>query len=161
VEQVVYDMLKRADLKVAFCESCTGGLIASRMTAIPGSSDVFECGLVTYSNRIKTDVAGVPAEIMDAHTAVSAETAAAMAEGTLKVSGADVALSVTGVMGPNDLPEGPVGTVYCGVAGPLGTRTVQLPLRRSRDRNFLRGLTANRAIDYLRYYLLDLERGAK
>lgn len=161
VEQVVFHLLKKSGLKVAFCESCTGGLIASRMTAIPGSSDVFECGLVTYSNRIKTAVAGVPAQIINAHTAVSAETAAAMAEGTLKVSGADVALSVTGVMGPNDLPEGPVGTVYCGVAGPLGTRTVQLPLRRSRDRNFLRGLTANRAIDYLRYYLLDLERGAK
>ncbi|MPN22355.1 hypothetical protein SDC9_169738 [bioreactor metagenome] len=64
-------------------------------------------------------------------------------------------------MGPNDLPEGPVGTVYCGVAGPLGTRTIKLPERRSRDRNFLRGLTANRAIDYLRYYLLDLERGTK
>ncbi|HWP79544.1 MAG TPA: competence/damage-inducible protein A [Candidatus Acidoferrum sp.] len=161
VEQVVFDLLKKAGLTAALCESCTGGLIAARITAIPGSSDVFECGLVTYSNRIKTAVAGVPEKTLAAHTAVSAETAAAMAEGALKVSGAGVALSVTGVMGPDDLPEGPVGTVYCGVAGPLGTRTVKLPMRQSRDRAYLRNLTAGRAIDFLRYYLLDLERGAK
>ncbi|HWQ50209.1 MAG TPA: competence/damage-inducible protein A [Terriglobales bacterium] len=161
VEQVVFDMLKKAGLTAALCESCTGGLIAARITAIPGSSDILECGLVTYSNRIKTAVAGVPEKTLADHTAVSAETAAAMAEGALKVSGAGVALSVTGVMGPDDLPEGPVGTVYCGVAGPLGTRTVKLPMRQSRDRAYLRNLTAGRAIDFLRYYLLDLERGAK
>ena len=158
IEQVVSDMLKNAGLKVALCESCTGGLIAARMTALSGASDIFECGLVTYSNGIKTAVAGVALEIIAENTAVSEKTAAAMAEGALKVSKADLALSVTGVMGPLDLPEGEVGTVYCAVAGPKGTKTIKFPQRKSKDRNYLRALTASRSIDFLRYYLISMER---
>jgi nicotinamide-nucleotide amidase len=104
---------KNAGLRVATAESCTGGLVSAAITDVPGSSDVFDRGFVTYSNAAKTDLLGVPAAVIAAHGAVSAETAKAMAEGALAHSLADVAVAVTGVAGPGGgSAEKPVGLVH-------------------------------------------------
>ncbi len=104
-------------LRIATAESCTGGLIAAMLTAIPGSSDVFERGFVTYSNEAKSEMLGVPATLIAAHGAVSAEVAQAMAEGALAHSHADVAVAVTGVAGPGGGTDAkPVGLVHIAAA---------------------------------------------
>lgn len=106
---------RRAGTKLATAESCTGGAIAAALTDIAGSSDVFERGFVTYSNEAKAELLGVPAALIIAHGAVSQEVAAAMAEGALAHSRADVAVSVTGIAGPGGgTPTKPVGLVYIG-----------------------------------------------
>ena len=105
-----------AGLKLATAESCTGGLIAGTLTEIAGSSDVVECGFVTYSNQAKTDMLAVPADLIAEVGAVSAEVAEAMAKGALDASAADVAVSATGIAGPGGATPGkPVGLVYLGV----------------------------------------------
>lgn len=103
--------------KIATAESCTGGLVAALLTEIPGASDVFDRGFVTYSNAAKTKQLGVPAALIKKHGAVSAEVAAAMAKGTLKNSDADVAVAITGIAGPGGGTKlKPVGLVYIAVA---------------------------------------------
>ena len=104
-------------LKLATAESCTGGMIAAALTEIAGSSDVVERGFVTYSNEAKTELLGVPAALIAAHGAVSAEVAAAMAEGALAHAPVDLAVSVTGIAGPGGATPGkPVGLVWLGIA---------------------------------------------
>ena len=111
------DRFRAAGLRLATAESCTGGLIAGLLTEIPGSSTVVERGFVVYSNDAKVELLGVPAETLAAHGAVSEATARAMAEGALKASRADVAVSVTGVAGPDGgSAEKPVGLVWFGCA---------------------------------------------
>jgi len=108
---------RAAGLTIATAESCTGGLIAGTLTAIAGSSDVVERGFVTYSNAAKTELLGVPADLIAAHGAVSEPVVRAMAEGALAHSPADLAVAVTGVAGPaGGTPEKPVGLVWFGVA---------------------------------------------
>jgi nicotinamide-nucleotide amidase len=107
------------DLRIATAESCTGGLVAALLTEIPGSSAVVERGFVTYSNEAKLELLGVPGATLEAHGAVSAATARAMALGALAHSPADVAVSVTGVAGPGGgSAEKPVGLVHLARAGP-------------------------------------------
>lgn len=102
-------------ITVGFAESLTGGLISSSVVAIPGASAVFKGSVVSYTNEIKENVLGVPADIISTHTEVSAECAKAMAEGAMSVLGVDLAVSVTGIAGPTgELPGKPVGTVYMG-----------------------------------------------
>lgn len=102
-------------ITVGFAESLTGGLISSSVVAIPGASAVFKGSVVSYTNEIKENVLGVPADIISTHTEVSAECAKAMAEGAMSVLGVDLAISVTGIAGPTgELPGKPVGTVYMG-----------------------------------------------
>jgi nicotinamide-nucleotide amidase len=104
-------------LSVATAESCTGGLVAGLITAIPGSSAVFERGFVTYSNAAKTEMLGVSGELIAAHGAVSEPVARAMAEGALAKSRADIAVAVTGIAGPDGgTPEKPVGLVHFAAA---------------------------------------------
>lgn len=111
------DAARAADLKIATAESCTGGLIAASLTEIPGSSDVFERGFVTYSNEAKTEMLGVPAGLIAEHRAVSEPVARAMAEGALAHSSADIAVAVTGIAGPGGgSAEKPVGLVFIGAA---------------------------------------------
>ena len=106
-----------AGLTIATAESCTGGLVAGCLTEIAGCSDVFERGFVTYSNAAKTELLGVPAELIATSGAVSAEVAEAMARGALERSRADVAVALTGVAGPGGgTTEKPVGLVYLGAA---------------------------------------------
>ncbi len=106
-------LCREKKLTIVTAESCTGGLVAGAMTEIPGSSDVVERGFVTYSNAAKETVLGVPARIFHIYGAVSQECARAMAEGALKASPADIAVSITGIAGPGGgSPAKPVGLVH-------------------------------------------------
>jgi nicotinamide-nucleotide amidase len=108
--------------RLATAESCTGGLVAGALTAIAGSSEVFEYGFVTYANAAKTRLLGVSPDILGAHGAVSEATARAMAEGARAASGADLAVAVTGIAGPGGgSAEKPVGLVWFGLASAGGT----------------------------------------
>jgi nicotinamide-nucleotide amidase len=114
---------KAKALKIATAESCTGGLVAAAITAIPGASAVLERGFVTYSNEAKTEMLGVPAELIERRGAVSQEVALAMVEGALKNSRADIAVAVTGVAGPDGGSEQkPVGLVHIAAAKRGGAR---------------------------------------
>ena len=119
--------LKEKSATVATAESCTGGLIAKSITDIAGSSMVFAGGMVTYTNRIKADVLGVNASIIEEHTEVSHACAKTMAERACKVFGTDYALAATGYAGPGGGTEkDPVGTVYIGISTPNGARTERI-----------------------------------
>ncbi len=114
--KILVKTLKSLGFKIATAESCTGGLVAKMITDVSGASSVFEYGVVTYSNQAKTNLLGVKPETLEQFGAVSEETAKEMAEGVLKLSGADISLSVTGVAGPEPSEGKPVGTVCIGVA---------------------------------------------
>ncbi len=109
--------------RLGCAESCTGGLVAAAITGVAGSSDWFERGFVTYSNRAKTEMLDVPAALLEAHGAVSAETAAAMARGVLMHAPVEAALAITGIAGPaGGTPDKPVGLVWFGWAWSNGTQ---------------------------------------
>jgi nicotinamide-nucleotide amidase len=117
----VLDLCRARGMRVATAESCTGGLVAAALTAIAGSSDVVECGLVTYSNAAKQKLLGVPSSTLVRYGAVSSETAAAMAKGALRRSRADLAVAVTGIAGPSGgSKQKPVGLVHFAAASRSG-----------------------------------------
>lgn len=117
------DGAKQRGLRVATAESCTGGLIAAALTTVPGASVVLERGFITYSNEAKTELLGVPAELIGRRGAVSAEVALAMVDGALKHSPADIAVAVTGIAGPDGgSAEKPVGLVHIAAARRGGAR---------------------------------------
>ena len=119
----VLDLCRARGLHIATAESCTGGLVAAALTEIAGSSDVVDCGFVTYSNAAKQTLLGVPAATLTRHGAVSRETAAAMAKGALKNSQADLAVAITGIAGPGGgSKQKPVGLVYFAAANRDGRR---------------------------------------
>lgn len=123
LEEKLVSLLKTKNLVVATAESCTGGLIAKRITDVSGSSSVFNCGIVSYSNDIKNSVLGVSNETLKTYGAVSEQTVREMVAGVLKVSGADIAVSVSGIAGPNsDNTEKPVGLIF--LAASNGKETV-------------------------------------
>ena len=137
--------LKGRGLMMATAESCTGGLIAGACTDVSGSSDWFERGFVTYSNAAKTELLGVPAELIAQHGAVSEPVARAMAAGARAHSPAQVALAVTGVAGPTGgSADKPVGTVWFGWATPAGTFTEHQ--RFDGDRAAVRAATVRHAL---------------
>lgn len=112
MEQLV-SYLIRENKKIATAESCTGGLLASRLTDISGVSSVFEMGIVSYSNRIKTEILGVSKELLDSVGAVSEEVAKEMSKGVCKRADADIGVGITGIAGPTGgSPEKPIGTVW-------------------------------------------------
>jgi PncC family amidohydrolase len=118
---------------LALAESCTGGLIASRITGVPGSSEYFDRGLVTYSQRAKSELLGIPGEVFRLYGEVSRECALSMAEGLLKYSGATVVASVTGIAGPDGgTAQKPVGTVWIAWGGPEGLESELLSLSGNR-----------------------------
>ncbi len=122
----VLEAARAAGHTLALAESCTGGGIAARLTEVPGSSDVMRGGIVAYHNEVKEGSLGVPGGLLEAHGAVSAEVAGAMATGAIERLGATVALAVTGIAGPGGgTPERPVGQVWFGLAGPWGLTTVR------------------------------------
>ena len=125
VEQLVHDILCDRGLKLAVAESCTGGTIASRFTAIPGASQYFMAGVVSYSNESKCDLLGVSPEDIERYGAVSESVALQMAEGVRRVAKADYAIATTGIAGPaGGSAEKPVGTVWMAIATPSGSRAV-------------------------------------
>jgi len=152
VAALVLDLCRERGLTLATAESCTGGLVAARLTSVPGSSEVFQGAVVAYSNGVKTAELGVPQALLDEHGAVSAEAAAAMAHGARSRLGVDVAVSVTGVAGPGGgTEEKPVGLVYLHAAGPDGelAATFDLP----GDRDAIRGRSAVSALHLVRRLL--------
>ena len=148
VERLASALRSRGE-RLAAAESCTGGLIAAACTSLAGSSDWFERGFVTYSNAAKTEMLGVPAELIAAHGAVSAEVACAMAEGALAHAHASLAVAVTGIAGPGGATPGkPVGTVWIAVASAgqaVGATLLQAP----GDRAAVRAASVVRAIRLL------------
>jgi nicotinamide-nucleotide amidase len=123
IEELVLELCRERGLTLATAESCTGGLVSARLTSVPGSSDVFLGGVVSYANAVKASALGVPEGVLREHGAVSTEAAAAMAAGARARLGADVAVAVTGIAGPGGgTPEKPVGLVYLHVSGPSGER---------------------------------------
>lgn len=136
LEEVIAGLLTEKKLTIAVAESCTGGLITSRLTDVSGSSDYLERGLVTYSNAAKIRMLGVPAEIIEKHGAVSEETARLMAEGVRKLAGTDLGLASTGIAGPTGgSKEKPVGTVYIALADSQKTICRHYAYRWDRKRN--------------------------
>lgn len=153
----VAELLKEHKRTVATAESCTGGLIAKLLTDIPGSSEYFIEGVVAYANEAKTRLLGVPAELIAEHGAVSKQVAAAMALGCRAKSGADFALSTTGIAGPTGgTTEKPVGLVYIGLADAHGCRVEELRLDRVLSRAQIRERTAVSALNLLRDQLQEL-----
>jgi nicotinamide-nucleotide amidase len=156
LEAVVGDMLSDAGLTLAVAESCTGGLIGHRITNVPGSSDYFVASVTAYSNDTKTRLLGVAEDTLRQYGAVSAATAAAMAEGVRTALGADIGLAVTGIAGPGGgTPEKPVGLVYLGLADDSETTTEELRLRG--DRPMIKERAAQMAL-YLLYRALRARR---
>lgn len=157
LEEVVLDLFRERKLTLAVAESCTGGLVAKRLTDVPGSSDVFDRGYVTYSNRAKTEMLGVPAELLEKHGAVSAEAARAMAKGAREKSGADLALAITGIAGPSGgTADKPVGTVHLALADREGLWDNRFLFRRA-ERSFTRELTAQAGLEIIRRRILGLK----
>ena len=124
LEEKLVELLKARGLKCATAESCTGGLVGGAITAVPGSSAAYLGGVVSYANEVKHGVLGVSADTLATVGAVSPETAAQMAEGVRRLVGADLAVSVTGIAGPDGgSADKPVGLVWFGLASAAGTRT--------------------------------------
>ena len=155
LEHLVLDLLRARGETFAAAESCTGGLIAKRMTDVPGASAVFRGGVVVYTNEVKMFL-GVKPETLEKYTAVSRETAAELAENVREKLGADYGLSVTGVAGPESDGVHPVGTVFVGLAAKDGTYVRSLRLGNRADRSRIRTIAANHAFDMLRRYILGL-----
>jgi nicotinamide-nucleotide amidase len=152
VSEIVLDLCRSRGLTLATAESCTGGMVATRITAVPGASDVFVGSVVAYANQVKQADLGVPAELVEEHGAVSAEVAAAMAAGVRKRLGADVAVAVTGVAGPGGgTPDKPVGLVFAHAGGPDGELAVRTEL--PGDREMIRGRATAASLHLVRRLL--------
>jgi len=156
LEHAVARLLMAAGKTVATAESCTGGLLAKTLTDVPGSSAYFIQGYITYSNRAKTALLGVPADLLELHGAVSGEVAEAMARGCRAAAGTDFALATTGIAGPDGgrPPERPVGLVYVALADAAGVRVERLLLGAHLSRAEIRDRAAKVARNMLRLSLL-------
>ncbi len=153
MEEVVGRLLKERGETLATAESCTGGLVGERITEIPGASEYFLEGVITYSNEAKTRLLGVPADLISANGAVSAQVAEAMARGARERAETDYAVSITGIAGPEGgTGEKPVGTVFVGYAGPDETMSMRFNL--PGDRHLIRWRASQAALDLLRRQIL-------
>lgn len=155
LEEIVGHLLRSNGATLAVAESCTGGLIAHRLTSIPGSSDYFERGIVVYSNQAKIDLCQVPEDLLITAGAVSSPTAEKMAEGVRQISQTTLGLGVTGIAGPaGGSEEKPVGTVFIALASPKGT--VSKKYQFWGDREQVRTICAHTAIDWVRRFFLNI-----
>jgi nicotinamide-nucleotide amidase len=154
IEEAVAKLLIERHETVAFAESCTGGLCAKRLTDISGASEIFHCGVVSYSNEIKHKVLGVKKETLDKYTAVSEQTAKEMAQGVRLMADSDYGVSITGYAGPGNDEE--VGTIYIGVSTKNETRAIQLLTGHRGDncRDYNRHVASSRAFNELRLTIL-------
>jgi nicotinamide-nucleotide amidase len=158
LESVVGDLLRSRKMKIAFAESCTGGLASKRLTDVPGSSDYMDMSIVTYSNMMKTKMLGVAGSLLDEHGAVSAECAQAMALGVRNLAEADIGVSITGVAGPGGgTEEKPVGLVWIAVSTANRVTTRRLTLPAHLGRADIRHRTASEALNTVRLMLLGGE----
>jgi nicotinamide-nucleotide amidase len=159
VAEIVLELCRERGFSLATAESATGGLIAARLTAVPGSSDVFRGAIVAYADDVKTLELGVPTDMLAAHGAVSAETAAAMAAGVRERLGTDIGVSDTGVAGPGGgTPEKPVGLVYLHASGPDGELATHFDV--PADRETVRARAAVAALHLVRRLLSQSRDGS-
>ena len=143
----VVKLLRRKKLKISLAESCTGGLLASSITSISGSSKIFNIGLVTYSNQSKIDILNVPKQIIARHGAVSYETCLSMVKNLSKISKSNISISVTGIAGPKGgTIKKPVGLVYIGIKKANKT-LVKRYLFKSKKRNLIQKATVIKALN--------------
>lgn len=155
LELVIGRMLADRSLTVSLAESCTGGLVSSRITDIPGSSEYLLGSVVCYSNRIKTSAVGVPADTLARFGAVSSQTALAMAEGIRQKFDSSIGIGITGIAGPGGaMPGKPVGLVYIAVSGPAGNMCHEHNF--AGQRTGIKQRTANAALNYLRQYITTI-----
>lgn len=160
LEAVASGLLREKGLTLSAAESCTGGLVAKRITDLPGASAVFRGGVVSYTNDVKAQVLGVPEELLEVFGAVSEPVARAMAECCRTICGSDLAVSVTGVAGPDTDDRGnEVGTVYIALASAEGTVCQKLSCGKGRGRDRVRSAAASHVFDLLRRYLTGLPVG--
>lgn len=152
--EVVLQQLRLRGQTVAVAESCTGGGLGAALAAVPGASDVFLGGVIAYANGVKQGLLGVPAELLQAHGAVSDPVAQSMAEGARRVTGSDWGLAITGVAGPGGgSDEKPVGLVHLAIAGPDGCSSEGVRFGTSRGRTWIQTLSAGEALNRLRLQL--------
>jgi nicotinamide-nucleotide amidase len=152
IAEIVLDLCRSERVSLATAESCTGGLVAARLTSVAGASDVFRGSVIAYTDDLKESELGVGRDVLESHGAVSAETALAMAHGARERLGADVAISVTGIAGPGGgTEEKPVGLVFLQAVGPSGeeARRIELP----GDREMIRGRATAAALHLVRRLL--------
>ena len=163
LESALGARLKKRRLTLAAAESCTGGLLGARVTAVPGSSSYFVGGIVSYANAVKTRSLGVPGRLLKKHGAVSPECAAAMARGARRALDADIGVSITGVAGPDGgTKEKPVGLVFVAVSGPGRAETVKkLEINGPREAVRSRAVTAALRLVYDAAARLDKDLAAE
>ena len=155
LDKLVMKLLLERGMTLSAAESCTGGLLAKRMTDFPGSSAVFVGGVVSYTNEMKMKVLGIKPETIDTHTVYSRQVAEEMAEGVKALTGSDLALGITGLAGPDDDGIHKVGTVCIGLATPTETLSAELMIG-GKNRENVRMLSTQWALDMVRRYLLGL-----
>ena len=153
LQNAVGGLFRGTGMTLSAAESCTGGTISALITSVPGASEYYLGSVTSYAVAVKEKVLGVPQETVDCFGVVSSEVAAAMAEGVRKLTGSTYAVSTTGLAGPAGDERNPVGTVWIGVAGPNGTRTVRKVFKNDRKRNIERFASA--ALDELRLFVLN------
>ena len=154
IEEKLVLLLKEKGLTLATAESCTGGLISKRITDVSGSSEVFNCGIVSYSNEIKTKILRVSEDTLKTYGAVSENTVREMVKGVLDISGDDIAVAVSGIAGPNsDSTDKPVGLIYIAVSDGKQTRVKEL---RNNFTENIRENNRNKAADEAFQMLIDL-----
>ncbi len=154
IQETVVELLIKNRLKLATAESCTGGLIAQKITSVAGASECFDCGVVTYSNGQKQKLLGVLAETLEKFGAVSQQTALEMCKGVKALSGADFGISVTGIAGPGGgTSEKPVGTVWIGICGENLHKAERFLF--SGDRQQVRESTAEMALKMVEVAILN------
>ena len=156
-ERAVISALAKKGLTIATAESCTGGLIAKRITDVAGASEVYMGSCVTYANEAKVKLLGVKEETLKAYGAVSEQVAAEMARGVREALGTDIGISTTGIAGPGGgTPEKPVGTIYVGISSRLGESVTRLRLSPMRSRDYLRTCTVGNALSLALAEILKL-----
>lgn len=156
-KSVVDELLLRG-LKVGCAESCTGGLLAGAITSVSGASGVFECGVVSYSERIKSELLGMTQKFIDTHGVVSAEVARQMAKGIIKLCGCDVGVGITGIAGPGGGTDSqPVGTIYVSVI--CKDKEITKDLRLYTLGSFARDENRHFAVSHALGFILDILKG--
>ena len=154
IQHCVVRMLKERGLKVAFAESCTGGYIAKRITDVSGASDVFECGVVSYSEGIKMKLLGVSGETLEKYSVYSQQVAEEMATGIKNLSGADIGVSVTGLAGPEPSGDKPAGLYFLGICDKNGVTVERVETGRN-QREYNRYTASSRALNLVRKRLIE------
>lgn len=152
--EITVKLLLEKNLTVSAAESCTGGLLSSRLTDLPGSSAYIKLNFVTYSNEAKIKMLGVPGEILNKYGAVSEQTGAAMAQGVLKVAETDIGVGITGIAGPGGgTSEKPVGLVYIGISNGEKTEVHKININSELERKEIKFSATQFALTYLKFFI--------